>query len=309
MVGDTEALPHDQALLNGLSGSRVQRRRPVRGFPPWRQGGRIRTGGDGGRRCRCGRNEKGSVASDRRIHRCFLEVPGRGRRSSPGRPQTILRPEGRLMPSFEVLLPIGAIAFYVYDSALLLYGNELALERADRVAHLHRTTAADRASTSVRAESAHTWCAAVSRTLGQANSVWRTAMRWMLKRCGPARVAPSLVTLQALLCSSCCRRHRCCLGAGRLLLAVFVLYYVFNLAGLGILIVKRSSTAGPGRRIAWLALESLLCAPFAANIVRKVAFARSEELDWRSIARSNSHETQRTMPCMQSRLVLRSYWP
>ena len=31
------------------------------------------------------------------------------------------------MPSFEVLLPIGAIAFYLYDSALLLYGNELVL--------------------------------------------------------------------------------------------------------------------------------------------------------------------------------------
>ena len=33
-----------------------------------------------------------------------------------------------MTPGFDLLLPLGALAFYFYDCAHLLYGNELLLE-------------------------------------------------------------------------------------------------------------------------------------------------------------------------------------
>ena len=32
------------------------------------------------------------------------------------------------MPPIEVLLPLGAVAFYLFDASVMLWGNELALE-------------------------------------------------------------------------------------------------------------------------------------------------------------------------------------
>jgi hypothetical protein len=210
------------------------------------------------------------------------------------------------MPSFEVLLPIGAIAFYVYDSALLLYGNELALERA-------RTGWRTSAGLPLQIARRRPF---VPNPLVPGALLFR--VRWDVELGGPTD-APfdaealrttltsirALVTLQALLLLVVLPPTSILLGAGRLLLAVFVFYYLLTFAVVGILIVKRRTLRVPSRRIAWLALESLLCAPFAANMVRKVALARSEELDWQSIASCEfSRETKdRTLRAVDSRIT------
>jgi hypothetical protein len=210
------------------------------------------------------------------------------------------------MPSFEVLLPIGAIAFYVYDSAILLYGNELALERAGSG---WRTSAGLPLQIAGRRPF-------VPNPIAPGTLLFRA--RWDAEpadsKCpefdtGALRSALAslrgVVTLQVLLLFVVLPPTSILLGAGRLLLVVFVVYYLLTLAGIAVLVVKRRTLRVPGRRIAWLTLESLLCAPFSANLVRKISLARSEELDWRRVAeREFSRETKdQTLRAVDTRIT------
>ena len=210
------------------------------------------------------------------------------------------------MPSFEVLLPIGAIAFYVYDSALLLYGNELALER---------TRAGWSTSTGLPIQIARRR-PFVPNPLSPGVMLFR--VRWDVDPSAPTHAPLDtgglrsalasiriLVTLQALLIFVVLPPTSMLLGAGRLLLTAFVLYYLLTAASIGILIAKRRTLRIPGRRVAWLAVESMLCAPFAANLVRKISLARSEEIDWQSISNGEfSPETKdRTLRAIDARIT------
>lgn len=210
------------------------------------------------------------------------------------------------MPSFEVLLPIGAIAFYIYDSAILLYGNELALERG-------RSGWLTSAGLPLQMGRRRPF---VPNPIAPGTLLFRA--RWDVEPAaskGPQLDTDALrstlaslrgvVTLQVLLLFVVLPPTSMLLGAGRLLLAVFVAYYLLTLAGIAVLVVKRRTLRLPGLRIFWLALESLLCAPFAANLVRKVSLDRSEEFDWRRVAeREFSRETKdQTLRAVEIRIT------
>lgn len=190
------------------------------------------------------------------------------------------------MPSFEILLPLGAIGFYLYDSVLMLYGNELALERGRR---------GWQASIGLAMQFGRRR-PFVPNPLRPGGLLFRVRWdRYSMVAEGDAldpaalhdALAPlrRIVTLQALLMFVVLPPVSVLLGAGRLLLAVFLLYYLLTLASLAILVARRRALHVSARQTAWLSLESLLCAPFAANLVRKVSLARSDELDWLETAR------------------------
>ena len=189
------------------------------------------------------------------------------------------------MPSFEVLLPIGAIAFYLYDSALLLYGNELVLERARRGWQTSIGLPLQFGRRRPFVPNPLTPGALLFRARWDRESLVAEgdALDAEVLRDSLAPLQ-RIVTLQALLMFAVLPPVSVLLGAGSLLLAVFLLYYVLTLAGLGILIAKRRAFHVSVRRAAWLSVESLLCGPFAANLVRKVSLARSDDLDWLKIA-------------------------
>src|SRR5262249_35155737 len=99
-----------------------------------RQGCRIRPRGTGAGWCCRHRYQERLLGRARRILCSSVEISAR--RRSRGRrlaQETVRQKRACLILTFEVVLPLGAIAFYLYDSAMLLYGNELVfLKRGGR---------------------------------------------------------------------------------------------------------------------------------------------------------------------------------
>ena len=82
------------------------------------------------------------------------------------------------MPSFEVALPLGAIGFYLFDSTMLLYGNELVFIR--QRARWNVTGGLDLFLFGNRI------CTPMALSVAL---LWRVAWRKMTLRCGAMRVA------------------------------------------------------------------------------------------------------------------------
>lgn len=187
------------------------------------------------------------------------------------------------MPSFEVLLPVGAIAFYLFDAALMLYGNEMVLERGSlwrgslglpaqiggRRLYLPNPFTPQRLLFRVRWDRP-----AAGESAPLDVDAWQRA----------ASPIGKVVALQAMLLLMVLPPVSILLGAGTLLLAVFVAFYALSLVALGLLLSRRDALGVSGRQAALLAAESLLCAPFALNLVRKISLAQSGRLGWLSQA-------------------------
>lgn len=181
------------------------------------------------------------------------------------------------MITFEILLPAGAIAFYLYDSMLLLYANDLVftqrgskwtvaggsdLRLAGRRIYLPNPltpyaalfrvswSPADRRSASERPEDLQHFERALSE------------MRVLV--CVLLAILLGVLPTVSLL-----------LGAGVAMLMIFALYYLLVLVLLGLVFRKRHDV-GLGTKLFWLlALDVLACAPFAVNLVRKLSLRRS----------------------------------
>lgn len=198
------------------------------------------------------------------------------------------------MPDVEVLLPVGAIALYLYDSVQGLYGDELVFERrrrgwmasagsdflfAGRRPYLPNPFAPDAPMFRV------SWDRAQDQgTLGPAEA---DALAGAL--CLPAW----LVRLQFLLLVLALPVVSIALGAGRMLLAVFALYYLLSAVALVLLARRRAALRLTGRQVALLAFESIACAPFAINLVRKVGLLQSAQLRWAEVAAARFDEPER----------------
>jgi hypothetical protein len=174
------------------------------------------------------------------------------------------------MTPTELWLPIGAAAFYLYDSACLLWQNELMLTHA-------RSRWLVDGGTALRL---------AGRRLFLPNPLLplrpQFQVRWGLDETravavdGPQQLlralrAVGLLNQLQLLLLLALPVVAWTLGAGLVMLALFALFYLLTLAALGVA-WRRRSACGLATRAFWmLALDALACAPFAVNLTRKIS--------------------------------------
>jgi len=178
-----------------------------------------------------------------------------------------------MMPSVQVLLPAGALALYLVDSAMLLYGDEVVVTRGrkgwrvsggwdflvlGRRPHLPNPFAPHRLAIRQR------WAVAELKPDGEVVDTFAALDRALR----PVKVI--VLALLALLIGVLpvvSMRY----GAGAVLLAVFASAYVLVVAGLVLIYRRREALALSDRRFRSLAVDALACPPFAVNLVRKVS--------------------------------------
>jgi hypothetical protein len=203
------------------------------------------------------------------------------------------------MPSFELLLPLGALAFYVYDCGLLLYDNELLFQRSRRrwrvgagsnqllfgrrlclPGLLQPWLALYRLQWNDAPEPVTVPGAAVA--LPAAPGV-ETAVAVGLVGLLPLQCLCSLMLLLLLPVLPLVSLGY---GAGWAMLGVFTLYYLLVIVALLLVWLRRRQWQLSGRAFASLALDALACAPFAANLLRRVTLQQRYTADGLAAARA-----------------------
>jgi hypothetical protein len=185
------------------------------------------------------------------------------------------------MPDFEIALPLGAIAFYLYDSVMLLYNNEVVFHK--RLKYWD-------------------WSLGSSLFLfGKRLSApglfvpWSLVLRarWDATTTGAAKTGPdALATLESRLLPV---RILCTLmlflllfglpftaivrGIGPEMLAVFAGFYLLVVASLVVLIARRAELGLDNKALLALSVDALACAPFAVNLVGKVSLRAIASFD------------------------------
>jgi hypothetical protein len=174
------------------------------------------------------------------------------------------------MSPTELWLPIGAVAFYLYDAVLMLGQNELVYTRAGRGWRVDGGTALRLGGRRLfmplpwlpqRPQFLVRWSSGDSR--GD-TATQHAPLEQALRPIGVVNMLQLvlLVALPAALWID---------GAGLAALLVFVLFYLLTVVAL-VLMFRRRETLKLTRRAAWMqALDALACAPFAINLTRKLA--------------------------------------
>ena len=184
---------------------------------------------------------------------------------------------------FEWLLPLGAVAFYLFDSVSLLYGNELMIEllgRRSRVSSGSRLMIAGRRLYLPNPLTPNAlllqvrWSSNEASDLGEQPAACDMLSREFAQGLRPVRWIMSLL---AVLLFVVLPLVSMLYGAGAVLLGVFAVAYLLVIAALGIVWARRKVLAVASRRFVGLALESLACIPFALNLVRKITLHNSQE--------------------------------
>jgi hypothetical protein len=180
------------------------------------------------------------------------------------------------MPPFEVLLPLGAIGLYLFDSTLLLYSNEVLFARRGgkwgfatgpslllggrRLYLLNPFTPAT-------AQFRLRWSEADTRREQEAPA----ELAAFLAALGPLRYL--VIALWVLLLAL--PVELLAVGTGIELLALMAAFYLVILAALGYIYARRRALRVSGKSFLALSFDCLACAPFAINLVRKLALRRS----------------------------------
>jgi hypothetical protein len=180
------------------------------------------------------------------------------------------------MPPFEVLLPLGAIGLYLFDSTLLLYSNELLFARragrwsfaassalllaGRRMCFLNPFTPAT-----------PTFRVRWSETDTRPEQESREELDAFLTALRPLQYL--VIILWVLLLALPVELFL--LGTGIELLALMAAFYVVTLAALGYIYARRRELRVSGKSFLALSFDCLACAPFAINLVRKLALRRS----------------------------------
>lgn len=194
-----------------------------------------------------------------------------------------------MTPSFELLLPLGALAFYLYDCAHLLYGNELLLaHRGGRWTVMRRTGLA-----LFGRELVFGAPLAPQATLYRVRWSEHDARRQVEDPAALARfeagLAPlrPLVTALLLILLLALPATSIGFGAGLALLGVFALYYSLVVVAL-LLLARRRDALGMARREYWaVAFDVLACAPFAVNLLHRLSLQHGLAGDPLAFARAN----------------------
>lgn len=177
------------------------------------------------------------------------------------------------MPTFELLLILGVVGFYLYDSAILLCADELMftesgrrwtfLRACSRWQLLRRNLYLPNPLRPDIAEFCVCWAQCQERTsVGISGD---TGM--LLVSLRPLRqMVIVLLFLQLVALPSAALLF----GATGTLVLVFGVIYLIILAMLAVSYLSRDALALAGSRFWLLAFESLACPPFALNLVRKI---------------------------------------
>jgi hypothetical protein len=174
------------------------------------------------------------------------------------------------MTPTELWLPIGAAAFYLYDSTFLLWQNELMFTRGRRrwlvdggtgLILAGRRLFVPNPLLPMRPQFQIQW------NVNETRSAEPVSNESLLEALRPIGVINQLqlVLLLALPLVTWT------LGAGLALLALFVIFYLATAAALAIAWRRRGVCRIQTRAFLFLALDSLACAPFAVNLSRKIA--------------------------------------
>lgn len=176
------------------------------------------------------------------------------------------------MLSFEVALPVGAIALYLYDCSVLLFGNELVYIRDSG-----RWKAAGGFDLFVFGKRVCLPSPLAPRAL-----IFRVAWSENDARTGVAEDWPQPSLLQALkplqFIGSALHLMLLLLlpllsiffGAGLLLLGLFGAFYLLTVSALIVAWRRREMLGLRGKAFWMLALDVIACPPFAVNMVRKI---------------------------------------
>lgn len=180
------------------------------------------------------------------------------------------------MPAFEVLLPLGAIGLYLFDSTLLLYSNEFLL--------MHRPGGWGFAESSALLLAGRRVYVPNPLTPGtpQFRVRWsETDPRQEQEEAGELErfftaLRPVRYLVMALLVILLALPVELYLyGTGVELLAVMAAFYLVSLTTLGYIFARRRELQVSGRSFLALCFDCLACAPFAINLVRKLALRRA----------------------------------
>jgi len=180
------------------------------------------------------------------------------------------------MPPFEVLLPLGAIGLYLLDSALLMYSNELLFLR-----HRRQWDFAEGSQLILLGRRVY-----LPNPLTPNVPLFR--IRWSEHDSRERREQPDEIlrfaavlrpvqyfVLGLLLLLLALPVELLWFGTGLALLALFAAFYMVVFASLGYIYVRRRELRVSGKAFLWLSFDSLACAPFAINLVRKLSMRRS----------------------------------
>ncbi len=175
------------------------------------------------------------------------------------------------MTPIEIWLPLGAAAFYLYDSALLLWQNELVFVHAGRQWRVSGGSGIRLGSRRLFVPNPLTphqpqflVCWHVDPPPRGSVDADLTDLFLALRPVGILNLlhVALLAALPVALWS---------LGTGIAALAVFALFYLTTLAAL-IVVFRRRDRLGLSTRGFWaLAFDTLACAPFAINMTRRLA--------------------------------------
>jgi hypothetical protein len=170
------------------------------------------------------------------------------------------------LPPFEVLLPLGALAFYAYDCCLMLFDDET-------VQHWTGTAWLPQRPTSVVLMRKRLLLLDLLRPDRMS---LRTATEPVDLSAPPEALMQAVRPLQigvqllAVLLWVVLPTVSLALGAGLALLAVFAAYYA-GVVALLVITANRRVALGLSTKTYWaIALDCILCPPFAVNLVRKI---------------------------------------
>jgi hypothetical protein len=182
-----------------------------------------------------------------------------------------------LIFTFEVALPLGAIGFYLYDSIVLLYGNELVFVRSGR---RWRVTAGLQLFFGSRRLSlpglCQPWTLLFRAAWKEADTRTAVPADWppqsLVDALGPLKwiCATLLLMLLAPL-----PLISVTWGAGVALLIVFACFYVLILLALTLVYLRRERLDLTRAAFWKVAVDALACPPFAINLVHKLTLNKA----------------------------------
>ncbi len=204
------------------------------------------------------------------------------------------------MTAVEFWLPIGAIAFYLYDSAQLLWHNELLFVRGAKQWRVEGPSTISLSGRRVY----------LPNPLLPQRPGFR--IHWSLadERAEPAALPDEFlralrpvgfVTLLLSWMLVLLPLVSWTLGAGLVLLLLFAAYYLFALVALAFMLHGRRALQLSGTACASLAFDALACAPFAANLVRKIALRRG--LDGNPVLFAREHFDPAARAALRAQLL------
>jgi hypothetical protein len=174
------------------------------------------------------------------------------------------------MTPTELWLPLGAIAFQLYDATQALWHNEVLFERAQGRWHIRADSALRRWGRRFVLPNPFMPQRPLFRAAWSIDDVRPTAdqdFAPLFAALRPLGVICQLLMFMLLALWPLCW----ILGAGLTVLALFISYYLLVIVAL-ILVFRRRNRLSLNSRAFWsLAFDVLACAPFAVNIVRRLS--------------------------------------